>query len=161
MTSAVEVKLPRSIVRRLYSEAEKKGMSLEEYLLELVLQNLDPSERAREYIMAADELLKQAREELDKGDIRQAAEKAWGAAALSIKAYAEWRDHKKLTSHGELWKYKDLIAERLGGWVRDAWMYANSMHTCFYEGWCSKKDVSTAIKFIEKLVNNVKKEIAK
>ncbi len=59
-------------------EAEKLGMSLEEYVLELVAQGLDPKNRAREYIEAAKDLLSQAREELERDNARQAAEKLWG-----------------------------------------------------------------------------------
>ena len=67
-----------------WREARKLGVSPEEYVLELMLRDLDPPERAKEYLEASKELLEQAREELDKGDIRQAAEKAWGAAALAV-----------------------------------------------------------------------------
>lgn len=34
------------------------------------------------------DLLEEAREELGKGNVRQAAEKLWGAAALAVKAHA-------------------------------------------------------------------------
>ncbi len=47
-----------------------------------------------------------------KGDVQQAAEKLWGAAALAVKAYASWREGKRLASHRELWEYsKKLINE--------------------------------------------------
>jgi hypothetical protein len=161
LSSTIEIKLPRSIFKRIVSEAEKRGISLEEYIVELVLKDLDPLERAREYLAVAQELLIQAGEELSKNNIRQAAEKLWGAAALSIKAHAYWKEGRRLTSHGELWRYKDVLSEELGEWVRDAWMYANSMHTCFYEGWCSEKDVAAAIKYMEKLVNSIRDKIVK
>jgi hypothetical protein len=31
----------------------------------------------------------------------------------------------------------------------------NAMHTCFYEGWCSKKHVELALKRVEKLVKEI------
>ncbi len=157
----VTIVLPRRIAERLRQEAEKQGASLEELVIEAVLGNLDPPERAREYIEAAEELLIQAEQELEKGDIRQAAEKLWGAAALAIKAYASWRDGKRLTSHSELWMYKNKVKHKLGEWVHDAWMSANGMHTCFYEGWCSEEDVRDALKRIEKLVQEVKARITR
>ena len=143
------------LARRVREEAEKQGLSVEEYLVELLSQSLDPRERAREYIEAAKELLEQAREELEKGDIRQAAEKLWSAAALAVKAYAWLKDGKRLTSHGELWEYKRRLENELGEWVYDAWMSANGMHTCFYESWCTERDVRTAYKRIERLVNTI------
>ncbi|MEB3780820.1 MAG: PaREP1 family protein [Desulfurococcales archaeon] len=143
------------LAKRVREEAEKLGFSVDEYLVEVLSQGLDPRERAREYVEAAEDLLDKAQEELGKGNVRQAAEKLWGAAALVAKAYAYWRDGRRLTSHGELWEYMRLIAKEVGSWVRGAWMYANGMYICFYEGWCAKEDVEDALKTIEKLVKEV------
>ena len=153
------IRLPRSIAQRLRIEAEKQGMQLEEYLVELATRDLDPLERAREYAEAARGLLEQAREELERGNIRQAAEKAWGAAALAVKAYAAWREGKRLTSHGELWKYTLVLRKDLGKWVSNAWNAGNTMHTCFYEGWCTREHVEDAIEEIERLVKTVEEKI--
>ena len=46
---------------------------------------------ASTYQVASRQLLRQGREELAKGDTRQAAEKGWGAAAQIVKAIAESR----------------------------------------------------------------------
>ena len=113
------------------SVARRKGLSIEEYVLELLLRDLDPQERAREYIEAARGLLEQAGEELGRGDAWQAAEKAWGAAALAVKAYAAWRDGRRLASHRELWEHSKRLMKELGDWVGDAWAHAASMHVCF------------------------------
>ena len=158
MVDAVVIRIPRGIAARLRREAERLGLSLEEYVLELVLRDLDPPERAREYAEAARDLLDQARGELRRGDARQAAEKAWGAAALAVKAYAEWKEGRRLTSHGELWEYKRVLEKELGEWVHDAWNAGQSMHICFYEGWCDREDVGKAIKRIERLVKAVEAE---
>ncbi len=160
MTATVIISLPRSIVERLYREAQRLGLTIEEYLIELAARDLDPSERAKEYIKAAQELLEQAWEELKRGDIRQAAEKAWGATALAVKAYAEWREGKRLTSHRELWEYKNVLENDLGEWVHDAWMSGQGMHICFYEGWCTTRDVKESIKRIEQLVTEVEKKVS-
>ena len=159
MSNGIIVKLPRVIAERLEREARKLGVSLEEYVLDLVLRDLDPQERAREYAEASKDLLKRVREELERGDVRQAAEKAWGAAALAVKAYAEWRGSQRLASHGELWEYKRRMEKELGEWVSDSWAHATAMHVCFYEGWCSREDVEEAAKRIEKLVREVERRI--
>lgn len=62
--------LPRTIIEYAKREAKKLGISLEEYLLELVSSGLDPKDKAAEYIKVAEELLEQSREELRKGDLR-------------------------------------------------------------------------------------------
>ena len=159
-TVSITNRLTRRIAEKLKREAQKLGLGLEEYILELALKDLDPSERVRGYIEAAKNLLEQAREELEKGDARQAAEKLWGATALAVKAYAEWRDGRRLTSHRELWEYSKKLMDELGGWIYDAWMSANGMHTCFYEGWCTEKHVEEAVKRIEKLVAEVEKRVS-
>ncbi len=153
--SQVPIVVRGRLARRVREEAEKLGVSVDEYLIELLSQGLDPKDKAIEYIEAAEELLKEAREELSKGNIRQAAEKLWGASALAVKAYAYWKEGKRLTSHGELWEYMRLMTGEMGPWVREAWMYANGMHVCFYEGWCAQEDVEDSIKHVEKLVKEV------
>jgi len=145
--------------RRLKEEAERLNLRLDEYLLNLLTQNLDPRDRAKEYIEASEELLTEARKKLEKGNVRQATEKVWGSAALAVKAYASWKDGKRLTSHKELWKYKRKLEEELGDWVYDAWMAANGMHTCFYEDWCTEKDVEEALTRVKKLVEEIKQRV--
>ena len=149
------------LARRVKEEAERLGFSVEEYLVELLSQGLDPRDKAREYVEAAKDLLREAEEESEKGNVRQAAEKLWGAAALTIKAYAYWREGKRLTSHGELWEYKRKLEDELGEWVSDSWYAASAMHTCFHEGWCAGKDITTAQKRVEKLVKEVSSLIKK
>jgi len=151
----VAVMLPRSVVERLKREAGRTGLTIEEHILELLLRDLDPSERAREYADAAKALLGQAYEELARGDVRQAAEKAWGAAALAVKAYAAWRTGKRLASHRELWTYTREMITELGGWVSDAWAQASAMHICFYEGWCTREHVEHALERVKRLVDTV------
>ena len=50
-----------------------------------------PDEESVRNMEIARHLLRQAQEELDRGDILQASEKAWGAAAHAVKAVAEKR----------------------------------------------------------------------
>jgi len=78
---------------------------------------------------------------------------------LPIKAYAAWREGRRLSSHGELWEYKRRMVNELGKWVHDSWMSGQGMHVCFYEGWCAKEDVEEAIERVEKLVNEVARRI--
>ena len=148
--------LPSVIVERARREARKLGVSLEEYLLELISHGLDPKSRAIEYIRASEELLEQARDELGKGNVRQAAEKVWGATALAVKAYVFWKEGRRLASHGEMWEYVEVLVVNMGEWVRDVWYAGNAMHICFYEGWCKPGQVEAAIKHVERLVKEVK-----
>jgi len=40
-------------------------------------------------------------------------------------------------------------------------MYANGMHTCFYEDWCAEEDIDDSIKHIKKLVEEVASKVKK
>ena len=155
----MEVVLRGFIAQKLAQEAEQNDTSIEEYLLDILTRKLDPNSKARQYINAAQELLDQAKQELEKNNLRQAAEKIWGAAALAVKAYAYWKEGRRLTSHRELWQYSEKLAKNLGGWVLDAWLAANSMHACFYEGWCTKAHIEKALDTVHKLVVEVGKRI--
>jgi len=123
----------------------------------VLTRDVDPEERAREYIEAARELLAQARVELERGDLRQASEKIWGACALAIKAHALAKRGRTLESHRDLWPYKDEVARELGDWVRGAFLKADSMHKNFYEGLATREDVEDSLKEVEKLVSAVSK----
>ncbi len=153
------ITVPERVAKRIREEARRLGVTSEEYLIELITQGLDPKDRAVEYIESAKELLQQSREELEGGNVRQAAEKAWCAAALAVKAYAEWREGRKLASHGELWEYKRIMQKEVGEWVHNAWMNATGMHICFYEGWCAGEDVEKALEEIARLVEKVERKI--
>ncbi len=160
MSTKVEtIQLPRSLVEILRMKARKEGMGVEEYVIDILTQGFDPKEGAEVYMIASEHLLEQAKEELGKGDFRQAAEKLWGSAALAVKAYAMYKEKRKLTSHGELWEYSKRVAEELGKWVYHSWMIANAMHICFYEGWCTSEHVETALESISKLVEEVRKRL--
>jgi HEPN domain-containing protein len=159
VNTAVTVALPRRVAERLRREAERQGLGFEEYIIELLTSNLDPKPRAHEYLEAAKELLGQARKELEEGDVRQAAGKVWGAAALAVKAYASLREGRRLTSHRELWEYAAKLGDEMGDWVDDVWNQANSMHICFYEGWCKKRRVEAALRRVERLVKAVEEAL--
>jgi len=148
--------IPERIAERIRRKAEKQGLAPEEYILEAITRDLDPDERAREYIESASALLEQAKEELQKGDLRQASEKVWGACALAIKAHAAARKGLVLKSHADLWLYKDEVANELGELIRGAFLMADSMHKNFYEGLATAKDVAVALGEVEKLVKAIR-----
>ena len=58
--------MPGPVARRLREEAERLGMTSEEYLVELVTQGLDPRSRSVEYVKSAEELLEEAKGELSE-----------------------------------------------------------------------------------------------
>ena len=147
-----EVALPKVIVEELRERASRAGVTVEVYLLDMLMEGVDPVEGAGKYLEGAEELLEQAREELEKGDLRQASEKIWGACALAVKAHALTRRRVKLESHRDLWMYKNEVARELGEWIRVVFRQADSMHRNFYENLATREDVEDVLKEVGKLV---------
>ena len=79
-------------------------------------------------------MMAQARVELDAGDLRQASEKAWGAAAQMVKAIAHQRGWRH-DSHGGLFRaVRNLSNEARDPEIHRLFMSANGLHVNFYEG---------------------------
>ena len=91
------------------------------------------------------ELLLNARLELDKGDLLQASDKAWGAAAFAIKAVAE----KRRWFNEADWKLRraaEIISAELGdGDVIRSYSLTRDAHFNFYRHWYDAQGVEFAI----------------
>ena len=99
-------------------------------------------------------LLTQA-QALAVGDVRQASEKGWGAAAQIVKAVAQQRGLQH-QSHAALYRVVDQLATETGDDdIYLLFQVANQLHVNFYEGWETAGNVSRALtavrRFIEKL----------
>ena len=90
-------------------------------------------------------LLEQAQEELDKGDILQASDKAWGATAHAIKAVCQrmgWNHH----AHNHLNAAANYIASELGrDDFRTAFGYLEALHINYYEHQRRADEIRTGI----------------
>ena len=72
---------------------------------------------------------------LAAGDLLQASEKGWGAAAEMVKAVAESRGWEHV-SHRDLWRAVNRVAVESGDEeLRSFFSIAGQLHTNFYEGW--------------------------
>ena len=99
--------------------------------------------------------LSQASEELAKGDLCQASEKGWGAAAEMVKAVAEARGWE----HGGHWQLFEavsrLVTETGERELRNQFVAAGQLHTNFYEGWLDRATVEDVIgqvtRFVERM----------
>ena len=97
-------------------------------------------------------LLAQARTELAAGDVRQASEKGWGAAAQILKAVAESRgwDHGK---HRHLSRVASRLRSELGDSdIFRFYQVADSLHGNFYEDEFAPHDVAQALDDVERLL---------
>ena len=96
--------------------------------------------------------LSQAREELAKGDLAQASEKAWGAAAQMLKAIAAergWAHHSHRALHGVM----DMLYRETGdSELVDLFSSANYLHVNFYENAYSVNFIENRLRQVERFV---------
>lgn len=96
--------------------------------------------------------LSQAFEELDRGDLPQASEKGWGAAAQMVKALAAergWRHY----SHFDLQRVVDRLYRESNDFVLKGLFHsANSLHGNFYENRYSSAVIEDRLRRVERFV---------
>ena len=100
-------------------------------------------------------LFAQARKEFDAGDVRQASEKGWGAAALMLKAIAEQRggdwEHSR---HRHFSRAASRLRSELGNHdVVRLFQVAESLHSNFYEDHWDSAVVSASLDDVERFLN--------
>jgi hypothetical protein len=101
------------------------------------------------------ELLQKAREMLAAGDLLQASEKGWGAAAQAVKALAERRGWPH-NGHRQLFATVDSVArEADDAQIRRLFDAANGLHQNFYEHWLSAEGVEERLNDVEAFVQRL------
>ena len=109
----------------------------------------------QKYHEASRHFLTQARNELAAGDMKQASEKGWGAAAQILKAVAEARGWE----HGRH-RHLSRVASRLRAETGDRdlfrlYMVADSLHGNFYEDELETGDIAEALDDVAAFVAKV------
>lgn len=105
------------------------------------------------YSAASRELLRKAQEALAQGDLVQASEKGWGAAAQMVKAVAESRGWPH-NGHRELFEVvRRLIQETADRRIGSLFHTANSLHSNFYENWMSRELVEGGLEDVSEILD--------
>jgi uncharacterized protein (UPF0332 family) len=105
-------------------------------------------ERSREY-------LSKAFQELADGDLTQASEKGWGAAAQMVKAVANERGQRH-SQHRDVLGMAQALARETGN--RDMeieFALARELHSNFYEDTLDHEEVEWRLQRVEQFVNRV------
>ncbi len=110
-----------------------------------------------EYRTAAHTLYDQALVELEAGDLRQASEKFWGAAAQVLKSFAQKRG-LVYNTHAHIYKVireatKESCNPEVGEWFKQA----EVLHGNFYENWMIESEVRTSATDVRELIDAVEK----
>ncbi len=96
---------------------------------------------AEQYRSTSLHLYDQAIEELDEGDLLQASEKLWGAAAQALKSVAERRGWKH-DSHAQFYNIMAALErETDSDRLRRDFGIAAELHTNFYENWLNEDQI--------------------
>ena len=99
--------------------------------------------------------LEKAYKELEEGDLLQASEKGWGAAAQILKAVAQERGWEH-DSHRRLFNVLGRLALVAGDQeLRHGFNAANVLHANFYEAWMGVDDVEDNLGHVERLVGKL------
>jgi len=109
------------------------------------------------YAAASRELLEKAQEALTEGDLRQASEKGWGAAAQIAKAVAARRGWQH-QSHADLFTaVRQLATETEDNRLRELMNAANGLHYNFYENWLPADLVQTGLDQVREFVQRMER----
>ncbi|MCY4621907.1 MAG: PaREP1 family protein [bacterium] len=101
------------------------------------------------------EFLARARSYLAEGDLLQASEKGWGAAAQMVKSVAEARGWSH-NGHHQLWNVVNrLVEETADRDIRTAFSLAGTLHTNFYEGWLPRETVEDHLDQVADLLSKL------
>ncbi len=111
--------------------------------------------RTGHYSDLSAEYLRKARAHLSEGDLTQASEKGWGAAAVAVKAVAEARGLRH-EGHRELWRALGQLANETGDPdMRRQFGLAGALHTNYYEAWLDEVMVEEYLGEVERLVGKL------
>ena len=109
----------------------------------------------RKYQQASEHFLAQAGQELAAGDLPQASEKGWGAAAQILKAIAEQRGWEHTRHRHYLRITSRLRAETGDGDVRRLFNTASALHENFYENEMMAQDVADGLDDVKALIDKL------
>lgn len=105
--------------------------------------------------LAPRQLLAKAHHALGEGDLIQASEKGWGAAAQAVKMVAERRSWAH-QSHRDLFQAVDrLMGETADRSMGNLFHAANSLHVNFHENWMAEGMVATGLDLVEEFVGRI------
>lgn len=110
----------------------------------------------RQYQLASEHFLAQARQELADGDLPQASEKGWGATAQILKAIASrrgWEHRRHRHCHRIISR---LRAETGDGDIRRLFNTAGALHENFYENDMQIDDVADGLDDIAALLDKLR-----
>ncbi len=107
------------------------------------------------YREAARRFMSQAYAELEAGDLSQASEKGWGAAAQMVEAVAQQRGWRH-DQHGYLFEVVNNLSEQKGDpEIHGLFANPNLLHVNFYEGKLGASAVEYHLSLTERFMGKI------
>ena len=111
--------------------------------------------RSDYYTTTSQAFLAQAEASLAEGDLLQASEKGWGAAAEMVKGLSETRGWRH-QSHGLLYQNIDLLSEQNNDPdLLALFGNASALHINYYEGWMTRAAVAVNLGKVRQLLTKL------
>ena len=105
------------------------------------------------YANQSREFIALAHQELEQGDLLQASEKAWGAAAAAIKSVAEmrgWQHYAHTLIRAAAWRIsREYRRPQIMGMIARA----NDLHQNYYEYYLAEEEVAEGIAQVAELLS--------
>ena len=110
----------------------------------------------QQYRQASERFMAQARRELADGDLAQASEKGWGAAAQMLKAVAQQRswEHSRHRHHPVT--ASRLRSETGDGDIRHLFAVASVLHENFHENVLPPDEIAENLDDVQALLSKLK-----
>ena len=106
------------------------------------------------YQKSSRELLAQGRDELARGEVRQASEKGWDATALMVKAIAERHGWENGNEAALFTAVSHLVSETDDDDIRRLFSMILAIYIDFY-GWYGAQDVSESLDDVERFLDKL------
>ena len=111
-------------------------------------------QQARTYRERSREYLSKALQELEAGDLTQASEKGWGAAAQMVKAVAQDQGMEH-HSHRSILLVAQHIETDIGGDAATQFAFAEQLHRNFYEDTLDRAGVTMRLEQVATFVDSL------
>ncbi|MGC9050664.1 PaREP1 family protein [Pyrobaculum sp.] len=131
------------------------GRDVEEFILGLLTERLDPPQRVEAYLALHEKYLREAEELYQKGDLAQAGEKYWGAVAALLNAIAEKRGWEHYSHRDYALAINRLYRETRDRELVVGFRMAEGLHANYYHNFMETEEFKlhreAVLRLVEKL----------
>ncbi len=134
----VSLVIEEPIASLLKRKARERGLQVEEYLLTILGNEMNPKERVEVYVKLHEKFLREAEGYYRKEDLAQAGEKYWGAVTALLNAIGEKEGLPHYT-HRDLVEIIEYLADKLKEpEIAGDFAHAERLHANYYHNFIRK-----------------------